>query len=149
LTEIPSDAELVERFPYARIDHDNKALYRGWLEKRLRMNRCDDCQRFHHPPKPVCPGCWSASLTPSEVSGRGVIHLAMFLHQGPPAPGVDYAKAPHPVVTVELAEQEGLRFTSTVVGCPVDEVRIGAPVELDWVDRFGAPFPVFRLAGSR
>ncbi len=149
MAEIPSDAELVERFPYARIDHDNKDLYRGWLEKRLRMNRCDDCQRFHHPPKPVCPGCWSASLTPSEVSGRGVIHLAMFLHQGPPAPGVDYAKAPHPVVTVELAEQEGLRFTSTVVGCSADEVRIGAPVELDWVDRFGAPFPVFRLVGSR
>ena len=149
MAEIPSDAELVERFPYARIDHDNKDLYRGWLEKRLRMNRCDDCQRFHHPPKPVCPGCWSASLTPNEVSGRGVIHLAMFLHQGPPAPGVDYAKAPHPVVTVELAEQEGLRFTSTVVGCSADEVRIGASVELDWVDRFGAPFPVFRLAGGR
>lgn len=68
----------------------------------------------------------------------------MFLHQGAPAPGVDYAKAPHPVVTVELEEQAGLRFTSTVVDCPLESIVIGLPVELAWVDRYGAPFPVFR-----
>ncbi|MEE2663882.1 MAG: zinc ribbon domain-containing protein [Myxococcota bacterium] len=138
------DAALVERFPYVKIDHDSKHLYRGWLDERLLINRCDDCSRFHHPPKPVCPSCWSSSLTPTEVSGRGVIHLAMFLHQGPPAPDVDYAKAPHPVVSIELEEQEALRFTSTVIGCPLEDVRIGLPVELAWIDRFGAPFPVFR-----
>jgi len=148
VNESLDDAGLVERFPYARIDHDSKHLYRGWLEKRLLINRCDDCHRFHHPPKPICPRCWCSSLTPTEVGGRGVIHLAMFLHQGPPAPGVDYAKAPHPVVAVELREQEGLRFTSTVVDCPLPEVRIGLAVELAWVDRFGAPFPVFRPAKS-
>ena len=141
------DAELVKRFPYARIDHDSKHLYRGWLERRLLINRCDDCHHFHHPPKPICPSCWCSSLTPTEVGGEGVIHLAMFLHQGPPAPDVDYAKHPHPVVTVELSDQEGLRFTSTIVNCPLPEVRIGLPVELAWVDRFGAPFPVFRPAG--
>ncbi|TFG95567.1 MAG: hypothetical protein E4H11_04840 [Myxococcales bacterium] len=138
------DAALVERFPYAQLDHDNKHLFRGWLDRRLLLNRCDDCSRFHHPPKPICPSCWSSSLTPTEVSGRGVIHLTILLHQGPPAPDVDYAKAPHPVVTVELEEQAELRFTSTVIDCPLEEVRIGVPVELAWIDRFGAPFPVFR-----
>jgi hypothetical protein len=144
LSEDVDDAALIERFPYVRIDHDSKHFYRGWLDERLLFNRCDACERFHHPPKPVCPSCWCASLTPTEVSGRGVIHLAMFLHQGPPAPGVDYAMAAHPVVAVELEEQEGLRFTSTVIGCPREAIRIGLPVELGWVERFGAPFPVFR-----
>ena len=87
MSEGVDDAALVERFPYLRIDHDSKHFYRGWLDERLLFNRCDACERFHHPPKPVCPSCWCASLTPTEVSGRGVIHLAMFLHQGPPAPG--------------------------------------------------------------
>jgi uncharacterized OB-fold protein len=68
----------------------------------------------------------------------------MLLHQGPPAPDVDYSKGPHPVVTIELEEQEGLRFTSTVIDCPLEDVRIGLAVELAWIDRFGAPFPVFR-----
>jgi uncharacterized OB-fold protein len=138
------DAALVERFPWVQVDHDNKHLFRGWLDRRLLINRCDDCGRFHHPPKPICPECWSTSLTPTEVSGRGVVHLAMFLRQGPPAPGVDYQKGPHPVVTVELEDQEGLRFSSTVVDCALDDVRIGLPVELAWIERYGAPFPVFR-----
>jgi hypothetical protein len=68
----------------------------------------------------------------------------MFLRQGAPAPGVDYEKGPHPVVTVELEEQAGLRFTSTVVDTPLAEIRIGLPVELVWIDRYGAPFPAFR-----
>lgn len=144
MAEWIDDAMLVERFPYAQLDHDNKYLFRGWLDRRLLLNRCDDCARFHHPPKPICPSCWSSSLTPTKVSGRGVIHLTILLHQGPPAPDVDYAKAPHPVVTVELEEQAELRFTSTVIDCPLEEVRIGLPVELAWIDRFGAPFPVFR-----
>ena len=144
MTRSVDDAALVELFPQATIDHDNKHLYRGWLDERLLIQRCDDCLSFHHPPKPVCPRCWSEALTPTEVGGRGVIYLTMLLHQGPPAPGVDYAKAPHPVVTVELEEQAGLRFTSTVVECPLDEVRIGLPVELAWIDRLGVPFPVFR-----
>ncbi|MFP8875617.1 MAG: zinc ribbon domain-containing protein [Myxococcota bacterium] len=144
MSERAEDAALVERFPYIHIDHDTKHLYRGWLEERLLINRCDDCARFHHPPKPICPGCWSSSLTPTEVSGRGVIHLTILLHQGPPAPDVDYAKGPHPVVSIELEEQKALRFTSTVIDCPLEDVRIGLPVELAWIDRFGAPFPVFR-----
>ena len=138
------DAQLVERFPFVQIDHDTKHLYRGWLEKRLLLNRCDSCGNIHHPPKPVCPVCWSSDLTPTEVSGRGVIHSTILLHQGPPAPDVDYAAGPHPVVTVELEEQEALRFTSTIIECSREAIRIGLPVELTWIERFGSPFPVFR-----
>jgi uncharacterized OB-fold protein len=73
--------------------------------------------------------------------------MAIFLHQGPPAPGVDYS-TPYPVVTVELEEQAGLRFTSTVVGAANDDIVIGAPVTLDWIDREGVPVPAFRLAAG-
>ncbi|MFO0690553.1 MAG: zinc ribbon domain-containing protein [Myxococcota bacterium] len=144
MAEPVSDAALVERFPWVQVSHDNKHLFRGWLERRLLIQRCLDCRRFHHPPKPICPECWSGRVEPTEVSGRGVVHLAMFLRQGAPAPGVDYERSPHPVVTVELEEQPGLRFTSTVVDTPLDEIRIGLPVELVWIDRYGAPFPAFR-----
>jgi hypothetical protein len=81
------------------------------------------------------------------VSGTGTIHLATFLHQGPPAEGVDYS-TPYPIVTVELDEQPGLRFTSTVVGGAPDEIEIGRRVELDWIERAGVPLPVFRLVSE-
>ena len=70
--------------------------------------------------------------------------MTVFLYQGPPAEGVDYS-TPYPVVTVELDEEPGLRFTSSVIGCPNSEIQIGRRVRLDWIERAGIPLPVFRL----
>lgn len=142
-----SDEALVARFPDTRIDPDNKHFYAGWLEHRLLVNRCGDCGHWHQPPRPLCPQCWSFNVKAAPVSGRGTVHLLIKLHQGIPAPDVDY-KQPHPVATVELDEQPGLRFSSTVVACPLDEVRIGMRVELAWIDRYGAPYPVFKPAAG-
>ena len=111
---MPDDEEILARFPDSRVDHDTKFFYGGWLGRRLLINRCRDCGHWHHPPRPLCPKCWSFGVEPTEVSGRGTVHLLIRLHQGPPAPDVDYV-TPHPVATVELAEQPGLRLSSTVV----------------------------------
>lgn len=138
------DAALVERFGAVAVDRDNQHFYRGWLDHELRLNRCADCGRWHHPPTPMCPFCWSWDVRPTPVSGRGTVHLLMRLHQGPPAPGVDYERSPHPVVVVDLEEEPGLRITSTVVDCPPDDLTIGMPVTVTWIDRDGVPFPAFR-----
>ena len=142
------DIELVELFAGQPVTHDSAAHYRARLERRLLLNRCTSCGRWHHPPKPICPRCWSTDIAPTEVDGRGTIHLVMFLHQGPPAAGVTY-DSPHPVVTVELDEQPGLRFTSTIVGSTLDEIVIGRRVRLDWIERGGVPVPVFRIDAER
>ena len=142
------DADLIARFAGHGISRDNAAHFRGRLERRLLMSRCGDCGRWQHPTRPMCPACWSWDMSMAEVSGRGTIHLLMTLHQGPPAPGVDYDGG-HPVVTVELEEQPALRFTSTVTADFAPEaLRIGTPVALDWIDRDGTPTPVFREASA-
>jgi uncharacterized protein len=142
-----SDAELLDRFPDTRIDHDTKEFYRGWLEHRLLLNRCGACGLWHHPIKPMCPSCWSFDVHPTQVSGRGTVHLLVKLHQGPPTEGIDYTGG-YPIAAVELVEQPGLRYTSTVIGVPAGDVHVGMAVELAWIDRHGAPFPVFRPAGQ-
>ena len=147
MSSLITDDELVSRFAGHQLDHDSAAHYRGRLERRLLINRCRECSTWHHPPMPVCPACWSSDVEPTEVAGTGTIYLAVFLHQGPPAPGVDYT-TPYPVATVELDEQPGLRFTSTVVGAANDDIAIGRRVRLDWIDRADAPLPVFRLDGG-
>lgn len=144
-----SDDQLVERFPGQPITHDNAEHYRGRLRRQLLLNRCEACGRWHAPPKPVCPECWSFDVKATPVQGAGTIFMAIFLHQGPPAPGLDYT-VPYPVVTVELDEQPGLRFTSTMVGADNDAIRIGKRVRLGWIERAGAPLPVFELSeGAR
>lgn len=140
-----SDLDLVTAYAPLVVDRDTADFYRGWLARELRVARCDACGHTFLPPRPVCPACWSEDVGTVAVSGRGTIFLCMLLHQGPPAPGVDYAAGPYPVVTVELEERPGLRFTSTVVGTPVADLAIGQRVALDWIDRNGVPFPVFRV----
>jgi uncharacterized OB-fold protein len=144
VTAVITDEELVDRFAGRQLDHDNKEIYRGWLEHRMLVNRCSACGLWHQPPRPVCHRCWSTEVRPMPVAGTGTIFMFVLLHQGPPSERVDYS-TPHPVVTVELDEQEGLRFTSTVVGAANEEIRIGRRVELDWIESSGAPMPVFRL----
>jgi uncharacterized OB-fold protein len=145
MTDVISDDELVARFAAYGVDRDSAAHFRGRLTRRLLLQRCTDCGTWHHPPRPVCPSCWSANVVATAVAGGGTIHLAIFLHQGPPVAGVDYS-TPHPVVTVELDEQPGLRFTSTVIDAPNEAITIGRRVTLDWIERDGVPLPVFRLA---
>lgn len=142
-----NDDELLQRWPGIRLDRDNAAYFRGLAEGRLLLNHCRPCGAWHHPPRPVCPRCWSQDIVAVEVSGAGRIDLLTFLHQGRPGPGIDY-EAGHPVCGIGLVEQPGVRVTATVVGADRADLVVGAPVELDWEHYDGGPTPVFRLAGA-
>jgi hypothetical protein len=141
------DEAVLRRFPAVRLDHLNKRYYQGLLHRELLMNHCRACGTWQAPLRPRCPSCWSADVRPEPVSGRGTVYLLTFLHQGPPAPGVDYSGG-FPLAAIELAEQPGLRVTTTVVDCPRGRLRVGLRVELTWIDRDGAPWPAFRPAGG-
>jgi uncharacterized OB-fold protein len=138
-----SDEELLERYPWGDFDHDNKAQWKGFLDRKLLVNRCQDCGHWINPPRPMCPKCWSERVEPTEVSGRGHVQWFTLLHQGAP-PG---ASLPFPVVTVELEEQPNLRIDSTIVDCDPADIACDMKLELTWVDQEGTPVPAFRPAG--
>jgi uncharacterized OB-fold protein len=142
-----SDEQVLQTYAEVRLDHRNKEFYRALLDRRLVAARCGDCGSWHTPIRSLCPECWSTSVEVAPVAGRGRIHLLIQLHQGPPARDVDYS-TPWPLAAVELDEQPGLRFVGTVVDCPRDQLRVGLPVELTWIERDGAPWYAFRPAQS-
>ncbi|HKP77930.1 MAG TPA: OB-fold domain-containing protein [Phenylobacterium sp.] len=130
------DEEVLARLPGIRIDRDNVGYYRGLLERRLLLNRCEPCGTWHHPPRASCPKCWSWDVAPAEVSGEGTVYLFSFING---AAAHDDPAAPYPVVCVELPE--GVRFTTTMVNCAKDDLAIGMPVKLAWIEQDGMPFP--------
>jgi uncharacterized OB-fold protein len=135
-------ADLVAAHPDWQIDHDNKWLYAGYDEELVLVQRCAACGRWQHPPRPICSTCWSPDVVPTPVAGRGTVYLStVYRALDPVLGGVEPDGAC--VVTVELDEQPGLFVTSRFVGAP--QPPIGAPVVLRFVERSGAPFPVFEL----
>ncbi len=141
-----TQAEALARYSHRAIDQDNIGLYEGWLAHELRLNKCADCGKWHEPARAICPSCWSMNVAPAPVSGRGTVYLAILLRQGREEEGVTY---PYPVALIELEDQPGLRYTSTVIDAAWEDIKPGTPVKLDWTERNRAPFPVFRIDQTR
>jgi uncharacterized OB-fold protein len=132
-----TDEELLERWPAVRLDADNAAYYAGLLRREIVLHRCGGCGWWHHPPRPLCPRCWSWAIVPTPIAGQGTVALST--RRGAP-PG---KPAPRPVVAVELVEQPGLRISGEFAGAELDEVAPGTPVTLGWEERDGRPAPVW------
>ncbi len=111
---------------------ETEPFWRGGAENELRFWRCDHCGYLIHPPSPRCPRCLSKDLTVSAVSGRAEVFAFTVNHQLW-YPTLD---PPYVVAIVVLEEQDDLRLTTNIVGCDVDDVFIGMPVEVCF-ERYG------------
>lgn len=140
-----TDEEVLTRFPNVLIDRDNIAHYRGLLQRKLLFNRCQKDGYWIYPHRPMCPECWSFDVKAEEVSGMGTVYMFTLLHQGAPIPGVDFS-TPHLIAGIELPEREGLRYLATIVNVRNEDVKIGMPVRLTWIERNGVPEAAFEPA---
>ncbi len=113
-----------------QVGPENEHYWKGGAEGELRFLRCAQCRYYVHPPSPLCPECLSRDLAPEAVSGRAVVHTFTVNHQ-PWIPGFD---PPYVVAIVELPEQPGLRLTTNIVNCEIEEVAIGMAVRVTFED---------------
>lgn len=95
-------------------------------EQRLVVQRCSGCGALRFPPREICSTCLSTEASWQPVSGRGEIFSFNIMHQIY-HPGFA-AEVPYAVVVVRL--EEGPKITSNLVGCPVDAITVGMPVEV-------------------
>ncbi len=123
------------------LDESNRFFWTSGEDGRLRFLRCQACGYYLHPPSPRCPQCGSRALAPEPVSGRGEVYSFTINHQS-----WDGSTEPYAIVLVTFPEQEGLRLTSNLVGVPVDDVRIGLPVQVVFQQYDEVWFPVFEAA---
>jgi uncharacterized OB-fold protein len=121
------------------VDETTAFFWHSGRDGRLRFLRCGDCGWYLHPPGPVCPRCHSRALAASVVSGRGTVHSYTLNHQQW-YPG---QRVPYVIAIVDLPEQEELRLTTNIVGCPSERLRIGMPVRVTFAERGGVHLPLF------
>ena len=98
-------------------------------EGELRVQRCNDCQTYVFIPQPACTTCFSDALEWTIVEGKGTVYSYTVVHR-PQQPAF---KVPYIVAIVEF--EEGFHMMTNLIGLEPDQVRIGMPVEVEFVER--------------
>lgn len=115
-------------------------MWRSVDERRLALQKCDDCGAFRYPPGPACPDCLSLQSTWTPVSGKGEILSWVVFHRK----YFDDHPPPYNAVAVKL--EEGPIVVSRLVGEEPKGDWIGRAVQLDYQPHNGRLQHVVRLA---
>lgn len=127
--------------PYPSRNMIQEFFWEGAARHELRIQRCIACGTLHHPPLVRCNRCGSIELDHVVASGRATLYSHAVPHY-PQVPSFDY---PLVVGLVEL--EEGTRLVTNITGVTPDELEIGMPLELHWLDAGeGVTLPQFRPA---
>lgn len=125
-----ASSENTYRKPLPEMEPEEKPYWESLKQHAMKIQQCDDCGKWCFLPRAICRHCLSSNLVWKHVSGRGRIYATTTQHV-PPSAGFK-EDVPFNISLVEL--DEGVRIMTNVIGCPVDEVKIGMPVEVVYDD---------------
>jgi len=123
------DEVITQDLPLPLPSVDNEAFYRAAQRGELCFQRCSECRRWRHYPRPVCPECASTRFAWERASGRGEVYTWTIVH-GPTLPAF---RDRLPYNVIDVLTDEGLHFQSELLDCPLDEIEAGMRVEAVFV----------------
>ncbi|CUV02824.1 hypothetical protein MGWOODY_Clf2193 [hydrothermal vent metagenome] len=98
-------------------------------EGRLEIQNCSACNRLQNPPMPTCSQCKSANnLEWKVMSGKGKIYNYGVVYDCPVR--LLQEDQPFNLVVITLDDDPGIQMYSHLPGTPVDDVPVGAAVEV-------------------
>jgi len=111
----------------------SKPFWDACNERRLIIQQCTYCDRKQFPPEPTCRECgWQFHLAWLETSGRGTIDGYSITYDS--RIQAWQADQPFNSVIISLEEEPLIKFHSNLPGVPVDEVPVGAKVQVEWLE---------------
>mgnify|MGYP006280113507 FL=1 len=131
--------------PKPRPAPESLPYWQAAKEHRLALPRCEDCEKFWHPPSRTCPHCLSANFSFKDVSGRGKVFSFVTFHRVYRPAFAE--EVPYVVALVEL--EEGPRLLTNILGVSHEDVRCEMPVEVVFDDYDeDISIPKFRPVGA-
>ena len=136
-----AEASQEPRRPLPEITELTAPFWQATKEGQLVMQRCRACGELVWCPRPSCVECGGEELEWDQLSGRGTVYSFTVIRRR----GTVYsftvirqlagrgARAfekdiPYVIAWVDL--EEGPRYYTNIVQCPVDDVEIGMEVEV-------------------
>jgi hypothetical protein len=98
-------------------------------QRRLVLPWCTKCEQAVWFPREVCPSCRGRTFEWRPASGAGEVH-AVSVHNKPGL-GRTEDDGPYAVAMVQLPE--GVRMMSNIVGCKLEDIAVGMPVQVTWL----------------
>ena len=93
------------------------------------MQRCRACGELVWCPRPSCVECGGEEMEWDQLSGRGTVYSFTVIRQLAGRGARAFEKdIPYVIAWVDL--EEGPRYYTNIVQCPVDDVEIGMEVEV-------------------
>jgi uncharacterized OB-fold protein len=126
--------------PLPVVTDDSAAFWRGGAEGALNIHRCRACAAWFHPPTPVCPHCLSTDVGPEPTSGRATV-LGFTVNAQQWAPDME---VPYVLAVVSVDDAPGVHLTTRLVDVAPEEVAVGLPVEVTFVQADDIYLPLFR-----
>jgi len=115
--------------PLPEITPVTQPFWEATAQGKLLMQRCRDCHSWVWCPRPACVECGSEQLEWTLLSGRGRVFAFTVIREVVGRALRGFAKD-IPYVTAWIDLEEGPRFCSNIVQCPVEKVEIGMAVEV-------------------
>ena len=94
---------------------------------RLEAAKCKGCGKISFPPRSRCQKCGKTEFEGTVLPDRGTVVTFAVIHTAPPQFS---DQAPYAVGIVEL--ENGVRITSQIVDCPLEDVKIGQKVRIEF-----------------
>ena len=115
--------------PLPTIVGETKPYWDACRQGRLLLQKCDKCSEFQFYPRGICSNCWSNDIKWVKASGKGTVWTYTVTYQNRTQ---GFAQdVPYVLALVEL--EEGVRMFSNIVECNPQDVKIGLPVEVTFV----------------
>ena len=129
-------------------DEVDKPFWDACNEGRLVIQNCTACKRLQHPPQAACAQCGAAgTLEWRPVSGRGKIYSYGVVYDTPIT--VLQGDQPFNLAVIALEDDPGIKMLSHLPGVPVDQVPVGASVQVEFetTPGNGQKVPEWRVVG--
>lgn len=122
----------------------DRGFWEGAAAGELRLQKCRACGVVQFFPRAVCTACLGSDLEWVAASGKGKVHTYSLVRVPRNRAFMDEV----PIYFAEVELEEGVRMATRIVGDNRDQVALGAPVTLTFLDTEdpGVKLPVFELA---
>ena len=124
------------------VDWETRPYWEGCARGELVLQRCRACGAVQFRPRAQCAACLAADIEHFAASGRGSVFTYTITNQNM-HPGFRDA-CPYVLAYVEL--EEGPRLLTNIVGCEPEQVQVGLPVQVEFVETGEFAVPRFRPA---